>query len=228
MKLSVVIPVYNEKSTLEELIKQVQTIDIEKELILVDDFSTDGSRMIEDKLEKEYDNLQVFKHTKNYGKGASLRTGFKEALGEYVIVQDADLEYDPKDYYKLLKVIEENENCVIYGSRFLGSVRKSMSLTHTWGNKILTLLTNILYNTSITDMETCYKLFPRELIQSIEFHSNRFNFEPEITAKILKQRYKIFEVPIKYYGRDWDEGKKISWKDGFAAIWALIKYRFVN
>lgn len=228
MKLSVIIPVYNEANTLEELVKRVQAIDIDKELILVDDFSTDGTRDIEDKLEKEYDNLLVFKQEQNQGKGSALRVGFKEARGEYVIVQDADLEYDPKDYYKLLKVIEENNGCVVYGSRFLGSVRKSMSLTHTFGNKILTLLTNILYNTSVTDMETCYKLFPRELIQSIKFYSNRFNFEPEITAKILKRKYKIFEVPIKYYGRDWDEGKKISWKDGFVAIWALIKYRFVD
>ena len=228
MKLSVVIPVYNEKDTLEELVTKVQAVKIEKELLLIDDFSTDGTREIEDKLEKKYKNLKVFKQDKNYGKGAALRTGFKNAKGEYVIVQDADLEYDPEDYHSLLTLIERNENAVIYGSRFLGAERKSMSLTHTLGNKALTTLTNVLYNTSITDMETCYKMFPREVIQSITYHSNRFNFEPEITAKILKKGYKIFEVPIKYYGRDWDEGKKISWKDGFAAIWALIKYRFVN
>ena len=228
MKLTVVIPVYNEVNTLEELVKKVQAVNIDKELILIDDFSTDGTREIEDKLEKEYDNLRVFKQDKNQGKGAALRVGFKEAKGEYVIVQDADLEYDPEDYHQLLVLIERNENAVIYGSRFLGAERKSMSLIHTLGNKVLTLMTNVLYNTSITDMETCYKMFPREIIQSIEFHSNRFNFEPEITAKILKKKIRIFEVPIRYYGRDWDEGKKISWKDGFAAVWALIKYRFVN
>ncbi len=228
MKLSVVIPVYNEKDTLEEIVEKVQTVDIEKELLLIDDFSTDGTREIEDKLVKKYKNLKVFKKDQNEGKGAALRTGFQNATGEYVIVQDADLEYDPEDYHSLLTLIERNKNAVIYGSRFLGAERKSMSLTHTLGNKALTTLTNVLYNTSITDMETCYKLFPREVIQSIEYHSNRFNFEPEITAKILKKGYKIFEVPIKYYGRDWDEGKKISWKDGFAAIWALIKYRLVN
>lgn len=228
MKLSVVIPVYNEKDTLEEIVEKVQTVDIEKELLLIDDFSTDGTREIEDKLVKKYKNLKVFKKDQNEGKGAALRTGFQNATGEYVIVQDADLEYDPEDYHSLLTLIERNKNAVIYGSRFLGAERKSMSLTHTLRNKALTTLTNVLYNTSITDMETCYKLFPREVIQSIEYHSNRFNFEPEITAKILKKGYKIFEVPIKYYGRDWDEGKKISWKDGFAAIWALIKYRLVN
>lgn len=230
MKLTVVIPVCNEKNTLEELVAKVQAVDIKggKELILIDDFSTDGTRDIEDKLVKKYKNLKVFKQDKNYGKGAALRVGFKNAMGEYIIIQDADLEYDPEDYHSLLTLVERNKNSVIYGSRFLGAERRSMSLTHTLGNKLLTMLTNVLYNTSITDMETCYKMFPRELIQSIEYHSNRFNFEPEITAKILKRGYKIFEVPIKYYGRDWDEGKKISWKDGFAAIWAIVKYRFVD
>lgn len=228
MKLSVVIPVYNEKDTLMGLVKRVQEVKIEKELILIDDYSTDGSRQIEDELEKKYSNLKVIKKEKNEGKGAALRTGFKHATGDYVIVQDADLEYDPEDYHSLLALIERNDNAVIYGSRFLGAERKSMSLTHTLGNRALTVLTNILYNTSISDMETCYKMFPRELIQSIDFKSNRFNFEPEITAKILKRGFKIYEVPIKYFGRDWDEGKKISWKDGFAAIWALIKYRFMD
>ena len=231
MKLSVVIPVYNEADTLEKIIQKVLAVPIEKEIILVDDYSIDGSREIEDNLAKKYKNIRVFKQDKNYGKGAALRIGFEKAKGEYVIIQDADLEYDPADTIKLLASMEDNdidEKRVIYGSRFLGAERKSMSLTHTLGNKALTTLTNVLYNTSITDMETCYKMFPREVIQSIKYHSNRFNFEPEITAKILKKGYKIFEVPIKYYGRDWDEGKKISWKDGFAAIWALIKYRFVD
>lgn len=230
MKLSVVIPVYNEEKTLENIVEEVQSLDVEKEIILVDDFSKDKSREIEDKLEKKYKNLSVYKQPENRGKGAALRVGFKHAKGEYVVVQDADLEYDPKDILKLLEVMEEgrDEKKVVYGSRFLGEERISMTFTHTLGNKMLTILTNVLYNTWITDMETCYKLFPRELIQSIEYHSNRFNFEPEITAKILKRGYRIYEVPIKYFGRDWKEGKHISWKDGFAAIWALVKYRFVD
>lgn len=228
MKLSVVIPVYNEEKTLEEIVHKVQEIKVEKEIIIVDDFSKDRSREIEDELVQKYKNVKVFKQEYNQGKGAALRVGFSKASGDYVIVQDADLEYDPQDYYKLLAIVDNDIAKVVYGSRFLGAERKSMTLTHSIGNKVLTLLTNVLYNTSLSDMETCYKLFPRELIQSIKFHSDRFNFEPEITAKILKKGYRIYEVPIKYYGRDWKEGKHISWKDGFSAVWALIKYRFVD
>lgn len=228
MKLSVIIPVYNEEKTLEQLVEKVMAVDIDKEVILVDDFSKDSSRKIEDKLAKKYRNIKVIKKETNGGKGSALREGFKHAKGDWVIIQDADLEYDPQDMHKLMAIVDNDIAKVVYGSRFLGAERKSMSLSHTLGNRMLTVITNLLYNTSLSDMETCYKLFPRELIQSIEFYSNRFNFEPEITAKILKKRYRIYEVPIKYYGRDFNEGKHISWKDGFAALWALIKYRFVD
>lgn len=228
VKLSVIIPIHNEKETLAKIVKKVQDVNVDKEIIMVDDCSKDGSREIEDKLAGLWDNIKVYKQNKNQGKGAALRLGFKKATGKYVIVQDADLEYDPRDYRKLLAIVDNDISEIVYGSRFLGADRKSMTLTHTLGNKLLTLLTNILYNTSLSDMETCYKLFPRKVIQSIDFKSNRFNFEPEITAKILKKKYRIYEVPIRYYGRDWDEGKKISWRDGFAGLWALIKYRFMD
>ena len=224
-KLSVVIPVYNEKKSLLEIVRRVQSVLIEKEIILVDDFSTDGTRGLLQDLEKQ--GLTVLYHERNQGKGAALRTGFQRASGEFVIVQDADLEYDPNDYPKLLQPILEGKADVVYGSRFSGH-RRNMTSLHTLGNLLLTGITNLFYRTSITDMETCYKLFRRETIQGIRIECNRFNFEPEVTAKLLKRGLRIVEVPISYSGRSFSEGKKITWRDGFSAVWTLIKYRFTE
>ena len=224
-KLSVVIPVYNEKNSLLEIIRRVQAVPIEKEIILVDDFSTDGTRDVLRDLERR--EFKVLYHEKNQGKGAALRTGFQRATGQFVIVQDADLEYDPNDYSKLLQPILDGRADVVYGSRFSGQ-RKNMTSLHTLGNLFLTGVTNLFYRTSITDMETCYKLFRRETIQGIRIECNRFNFEPEVTAKLLKRRLRIVEVPISYSGRSASEGKKITWRDGFSAVWTLIKYRFTD
>ncbi|HET6962047.1 MAG TPA: glycosyltransferase family 2 protein [Terriglobia bacterium] len=224
-KLSVVIPVYNEKNSLLEIIRRVQAVPIEKEIILVDDFSTDGTRDLLRDVERR--GFKVLYHEKNQGKGAALRTGFQRATGEFVIVQDADLEYDPNDYSKLLQPILDGRADVVYGSRFSGQ-RKNMTSLHTLGNLFLTGVTNLFYRTSITDMETCYKLFRRETIQGIRIECNRFNFEPEVTAKLLKRGLHIVEVPISYSGRSTSEGKKITWRDGFSAVWTLIKYRFTE
>jgi len=224
-KLSVVIPVYNEKKSLLEIIQRVQLVPIEKEIILVDDFSTDGTRDLLRDLERQ--EFKVLYHERNQGKGAALRTGFQHAIGEFVIVQDADLEYDPNDYLKLLQPILDGEADVVYGSRFSGH-RSNMTSLHTLGNLFLTGITNLFYRTSITDMETCYKLFRRETIQGIRIECNRFNFEPEVTAKLLKRGLRIVEVPISYSGRSFSEGKKITWRDGFSAVWTLIKYRFIE
>lgn len=227
-KLSVIIPVYNEKPTILDILAKVNQVAIDKEIILIDDCSKDGSREILQDLEKKADpKLKVLYHAKNQGKGAAIRTGIQKATGEYIIIQDADLEYDPQDYLKLFKALEEQKADVVYGSRFLGDF-KNMSFTHLFGNKLLTVLTNLLYGTKLTDMETCYKLCKGSIFKSIQIKTDRFNFEPEITAKLLKKKIKIIEVPIKYDGREFDQGKKISWKDGFAAVWALIKFRFIN
>ena len=225
MKLSVIIPVYNERSTLLEIFTRVQSVPLDKEIVLVDDYSTDGTRDLLKHLEKE--GAKVFYHEINMGKGAALRTGFQHATGDFVIVQDADLEYDPFEYPKLLQPLLDGRADVVFGSRFSGK-RHNMTSLHDLGNQFLTLMTNILYRTSITDMETCYKLFPRETIQSIRIDSNRFNFEPEITAKLLKRRLRIIEVPISYAGRSFEQGKKITWRDGFSALWTLVKFRFSN
>lgn len=224
-KLSIVIPVYNEKDTIREIVQRVRAVNIDKEVILVDDFSTDGSREILKELASNGE--KVFFHERNMGKGAALKTGFKHVTGDYCIVQDADLEYDPEDYHKLLAPILKGDCGVVYGSRFTGK-RRNMSFHHWLGNKFLTFVTNILYNTSISDMETCYKLFKADIIKGINIKSYRFNFEPEITAKILKQGIKIYEVPITYAGREFTEGKKITWVDGFSALWTLVKFRFMN
>lgn len=228
MLLSIVIPVYNEKNTLLDIIKKIDELpeNLERELVLVDDGSSDGSKEILKTLESRKNTKVIFKE-KNTGKGDSLKIGFKNSQGDYVIVQDADLEYDPKDYLKLLKEIEGKTKTVIYGSRFTGNF-KDMSPLHYYGNKFLTLITNLLYGVWLTDMETCYKLFPGDFIRNLELKANRFDFEPEITAKIIKSKYNILEVPINYYGRTHFEGKKITWKDGFNAIWSLIKYRFYD
>ena len=225
MKLSVIIPVYNEKDTLKEIIARVRALPLEKEVILVDDCSKDGSREILKTL-NDPDIRTVF-HEKNQGKGAALRTGFQYVTGDVVVVQDADLEYDPTELLKLIEPIRNGKADVVYGSRFSGRTEK-MSFSHRLGNKVLTVATNILYGTKLTDMETCYKMVKAPIIRSLKLRANRFDFEPEITAKLLKSGKKILEIPISYNGRDWEEGKKITWKDGFAALWSLIKYRFVD
>ncbi|MBI5453480.1 MAG: glycosyltransferase family 2 protein [Deltaproteobacteria bacterium] len=224
-KLSVIIPVYNEKETIRDILDRVKAVDIEKEIILVDDFSTDGSREILQGLAEKGE--KVFFHERNMGKGAALRTGFAHVTGDYCIVQDADLEYDPEDYHRLIAPVLKGKAVVVYGSRFTGEHR-NMFFHHWVGNKFLTLVTNMLYNTTISDMETCYKLFRSDIIKSVNIKSNRFNFEPEITAKVLKKGFRIYEVPISYAGREFSEGKKITWRDGFSALWTLLKYRFVD
>lgn len=228
MKLSIIIPVYNEKNTIKEIIRRVRSVqldNIEKEIIVVDDKSTDGTREI---LKMEEDSgLRVLYHPKNQGKGASIRTGLKYATGDLIVIQDADLEYDPEDYHKLIGPILKSKAQVVYGSRFTGEHR-NMFFWHYIGNRFLSLVTDLLYNTTLSDMETGYKLFTKEAVDGITIKSDRFNFEPEITAKILKKGIRIYEVPISYAGREFSEGKKITWRDGFVALWTLIKYRFVD
>lgn len=228
MKLSVVMPVYNEKNTIKEILRLVRSVDLgdlDKEIIVVDDCSTDGTGDI---LKLEADSsIKVIRHEKNQGKGAAVRTGLANATGDMIIIQDADLEYDPEDYLKLVDPILKGKATVVYGSRFTGE-RRNMMFWHFLGNRFLSLVTNVLYNTTLSDMETCYKLFSREAIDGITIKSNKFDFEPEITAKLLRRGVRIYEVPISYTGREMDEGKKISWKDAFPALWALTKYRFVK
>ncbi|MDD5448449.1 MAG: glycosyltransferase family 2 protein [Actinomycetota bacterium] len=228
MKLSIIIPVYNERNTILELLRRVRSVDlgdIKKEIIVVDDGSIDGTSDI---LALQADStLKVLHHPRNMGKGAAVRTGIKEATGDYIIIQDADLEYDPEDFHLLLAPILKKKAEVVYGSRFTGEHR-NMLFWHMLGNKFLSLVTNILYDTTISDMETGYKLFSKESLDGIEIESNRFEFEPEITAKLLKKKIRIYEVPISYTGREYYEGKKITWKDGITALWTLIKYRFVD
>lgn len=228
-KITILIPVFNEINTLEQILQKVEQTDfcaLEKEVILIDDFSTDGSREILKGLENKY---KVFYHQKNLGKGAAIRTGFENATGDIVVIQDADLEYDPADYEPLLKLILEDKADVVYGSRLSGAKpSRSFMFTHLLGNKVLTLLTNVLYNTTLTDMETCYKAFRSDFIKDIRIKSNRFDFEPEITAKVLKKGARLYELPISYYGREYNEGKKITWKDGLQAIWTLIKFRITD
>ncbi|MBU0535011.1 glycosyltransferase family 2 protein [Patescibacteria group bacterium] len=228
MKLSVVIPVYNEKNTIEQLVNLVRSVDgVDLEIVIVDDASSDGSVEILKNLEKKYPDMKVIYKTANKGKGDTLKVGFAHTSGEYVIVQDADLEYDPQDYKKLLRTLEENNADVVYGSRFSGSYEK-MTTLHYFGNKILTLATNILFGVKLTDMETCYKLMPGDFVRKLNIKSEGFEFEPEITAKILKSGLRIKEVPINYKGRSFGEGKKITWRDGIKAVWSLIKFRFTN
>jgi len=229
VKLSIIMPVYNERETLREILSQVRAVDlagIDKEIVAVDDGSTDGSRDILAE-EAAAGDLKALYHDVNRGKGAAVRTGIEHASGDIILIQDADLEYDPRDYPAMIRPIVEKRVTVVYGSRFLGP-RKAMLFWHMLGNKLLTLTTNILYNTILSDMETCYKCFRADVVKGITLHARRFEFEPEITAKVLKRGHRIFEVPISYYGREYHEGKKISWRDAPLAFWTLIKYRFVG
>jgi glycosyltransferase involved in cell wall biosynthesis len=227
MKISVVIPVYNEKDTVLQLLEKVRKVDLPKEIIMVDDFSTDGTRDLLQNLIQS-DDLKIIFQPHNQGKGAALRTGFGAVTGDIVIVQDADLEYDPLEYPVLIQPILDNKADVVYGSRFLGGPHRVLLFWHSVGNRVLTTLSNMLTDLNLTDMETCFKVFRSDLLKSIRFSENRFGFEPEFTAKVAKARCRIYEVPISYAGRDYSEGKKIGWKDGVAAIYFIIKYRFFN
>jgi glycosyltransferase involved in cell wall biosynthesis len=226
VKLSVIIPVYNERGTVQEIVDRVQQVQLSKEIIIVDDGSSDGTREELARIEREHPNVKVVLQPRNMGKGRALRTGFQTARGEYVIVQDADLEYDPQDYHKLIKPLESGVADAVYGSRFITTEEhRVLYFWHSVGNKVLTLLSNMFTDLNLTDMETCYKVFRRELIQSIELEEDRFGFEPEITCKLSRLRARIYEVGIAYYGRTYEEGKKIGLRDGFRALWCIVKYR---
>jgi glycosyltransferase involved in cell wall biosynthesis len=225
MKLSVVMPVYNEQGTLREVISRVLAVPLELELICVDDGSRDGSREILSDLQTAHPQIRVLLQPRNMGKGAALRRGIQESAGDYIIIQDADLEYDPSDYPALLHPLLEGKADVVYGSRFQGSgPHRVLYFWHSVANWILTLISNALTNMNLTDMETCYKVFRREILQSIPIEEDRFGFEPEITVKIAKRRLRVYEVGISYWGRTYEEGKKIGWKDGIRALWCLLKY----
>jgi len=227
MKVSVIIPVYDEKHTIEEIVRRVKAQNIASEILIVDDGSTDGTRQIIESMDGEGD-IKVILHDRNLGKGAAVRTGIQNASGDVLLIQDADLEYDPRDYSSLLQPIEEGLADVVYGSRFLGAARRPVMFWHMLANKLLTLLTNVLYDTILTDMETGYKVFKKEIVEDLKLRANRFDFEPEFSAKILKRKVRVFEVPIVFNPRDYSDGKKIGIKDAFQAVWALIKYRFVD
>lgn len=228
MELSVIIPVFNERNTIDEIIRRVEAVNLATEIIIVDDGSQDGTRERLQEIASTHPHVHVVLHEINQGKGAAVQTGIKAASGELIIIQDADLEYDPRDYPKLLQPIEEGMAEVVYGSRFLGAARRPAMFWHMVANKLLTFMTNILFNSILSDMETGYKLFRREIISSIPLRSKRFNIEPEITAKLLKRRIRIFEVPITFNPREYSEGKKIGLKDAFEAVWTLLKYRFLD
>ena len=227
MKLSVIIPVYNESKSIREIIKRVIDTNLVWEIVIVDDYSIDGTHDLLKELDGK-DNVSVVLHEKNQGKGAAVRTGLKIAQGDVLLIQDADLEYDPRDYPTLLKPLEEGIADVVYGSRFLGGPRRVVMFWHMVANQMLTFMTNLLYNTILSDMETGYKVFRREVIEGMPLRAKRFDFEPEFTAKVLKRKYRIFEVPISFNPRDYSQGKKIKLKDAFEAVWTLIKYRFMD
>jgi glycosyltransferase involved in cell wall biosynthesis len=226
-KLSVIVPVYDERNTVVEIVRRMRAVDLalDLEVLVVDDGSTDGTR---DVLRQLADStVRVITHERNQGKGAAIRSGLAQVTGDLVLIQDADLEYDPQDWPKLLAPIMTGKAQVVYGSRFTGE-RRNMLFLHWIGNRFLSLTTNVLYNTTLSDMETCYKLFDREVLRGMKLRAMRFEFEPEVTAKILRKGIRIYEVPISYTGREFDEGKKITWRDGFIALWTLVKYRFVD
>ena len=227
MNLSVIIPVYNEKKTVQELIHRVQAMNMASEIVIVDDGSIDGTREILAELDGK-DKVRVILHEKNQGKGAAVRTVIQAAKGDVMLIQDADLEYDPREYPNLLKPIEEGNADVVYGSRFLGAPHRAILFWNMVANKLLTLMTNILYNNILTDMETGYKVFRREVVADMPLRANRFDFEPEFTAKILKKRVRVYEVAISFNPREYGDGKKIGVWDAFEAVWALLKYRFVD
>jgi glycosyltransferase involved in cell wall biosynthesis len=224
-RLSVIVPVFNERNTVAEIVRRMRSVDlpVEREIVIVDDGSNDGTRDVLTQLGDS--TVRVVKHPVNRGKGAAIRTGLEHATGDVVLVQDADLEYDPEDWPKLLAPVLKGRARVVYGSRFTGE-RRNMLFLHWVGNRFLSLVTNILYNSTLSDMETCYKLFERNVLDGIQLRAERFDFEPEFTAKILRRGVRIYEVPISYAGREPHEGKKITWRDGVTALWTLVKYRF--
>lgn len=229
LTLSVIIPCFNEVHSIEEVLYRVEDVDIADEIIIVDDGSTDGTREVLARLAAENrPHVRILYHDHNQGKGAAVVTGFAAATSDVFLIQDADFEYDPREYPTLIKPIEEGIATVVYGSRFLGGPRKAMNFWNMVANRGLTLATNILYNAILSDMETCYKVFRAEVVRDMRIRSRRFDFEPEITAKVLKKGIRIYEVPISYNGREWDEGKKIKWTDAPIALWTLLKYRFVD
>jgi glycosyltransferase involved in cell wall biosynthesis len=221
-------PVYDEVATVEEILRRVEQVGLAEEIIIVDDGSRDGTAELLQRITPQHPRVRLIRHDRNRGKGAAIRTGIQHATADLILVQDADLEYDPQEYPQLLRPIQEGKADVVYGSRFLGAPRRPTMFWHMVANKLLTLMTNLLYNSILSDMETGYKLFRREVIQSIPLRANRFDFEPEITAKLLKRRVRIFEVPISFNPREYTEGKKIGLKDAFAAVWALLRYRVAD
>jgi glycosyltransferase involved in cell wall biosynthesis len=229
VKLSVIIPVYNERETVRPAVEAVLAVEKADEIVIVDDGSTDGTRELYPEIQALSDRIRIYLQEKNQGKGAAVRTGFEKATGDIYLIQDADLEYDPRDYEALIRPIVEKRATVVYGSRFRGGPTKTMFFWHMVGNKFLTLVTNIMYNTILSDMETCYKVFRADVIEDIPLRSRGFEFEPEITSKVLKRGHRIYEVPISYNGREFDEGKKLNpWVEGPKALYYLVKYRFVD
>ena len=226
-RVSVIVPVFNERSTVAEIVRRMRSVElpIEREIVVVDDGSDDGTGAVLTQLRDS--TVRVIAHPQNRGKGAAIRTGLESATGDLVLVQDADLEYDPEDWPRLLAPVLKGRARVVYGSRFTGE-RRNMLFLHWVGNRFLSLITNVLYNSTLSDMETCYKLFDRRVLDGIRLHADRFDFEPEFTAKVLRRGIRIYEVPISYAGRELSEGKKITWQDGVTALWTLVKYRFVD